>query len=74
MKNYKWQLMSNNILLKDKNNLIQFIKKTNKFTNGPKVIEFEKKWSKWLGVKSVSYTYVTLAKTSRVEISVPPLA
>ena len=22
MKNYKWQLMSNNILLKDKNNLI----------------------------------------------------
>jgi len=51
MKNYKWQLMSNNILPKDKNNLIQFIKKTNKFTNGPKVIEFEKKWSKWLGVK-----------------------
>ena len=51
MKNYKWQLMSNNILPKDKKNLIQFIKKTNKFTNGPKVIEFEKKWSKWLGVK-----------------------
>tara|TARA_B110001452_G_scaffold27943_1_gene21918 strand:+ start:3300 stop:4472 length:1173 start_codon:yes stop_codon:yes gene_type:complete len=51
MKSYKWQLMSNNILPKDKNNLIQFIKKTNKFTNGPKVIEFEKKWSKWLGVK-----------------------
>jgi len=43
--------MSNNILPKDKNNLIQFIKKSNKFTNGPKVIEFEKKWSKWLGVK-----------------------
>ena len=51
MKSYKWQLMSNNILPKDKNNLIQFIKKTNKFTNGPKVIEFGKKWSKWLGVK-----------------------
>jgi len=51
MKNYKWQLMSNNILPKDKNILIQFIKKSNKFTNGPKVIEFEKKWSKWLGVK-----------------------
>ncbi len=43
--------MSNNILPKDKNILIQFIKKSNKFTNGPKVIEFEKKWSKWLGVK-----------------------
>ena len=51
MKNYKWQLMSNNILPNDKNNLIQFIKTSNKFTNGPKVIEFEKKWSKWLGVK-----------------------
>ena len=51
MKNYKWQLMSNNILPKDKNILIEFIKKTNKFTNGPKVMEFEKKWSKWLGVK-----------------------
>ena len=43
--------MSNNILPNDKNILIQFIKKSNKFTNGPKVIEFEKKWSKWLGVK-----------------------
>ena len=51
MKNYKWQLMSNNILPKDKATLINFIKSSNKFTNGPKVIEFEKKWSKWLGVK-----------------------
>jgi len=51
MKNYKWQLMSNNILPKDKKVLTQFIKKSHKFTNGPKVIEFEKKWSKWLGVK-----------------------
>ena len=51
MKKFKWQLMSNNILPKDKNTLINFIKKSNKFTNGPKVIEFEKKWSKWLGVK-----------------------
>ena len=51
MKNYKWQLMSNNILLDDKDKLIKFIKKSKKFTNGPKVIEFEKRWSKWLGVK-----------------------
>ena len=42
MKKFKWQLMSNNILPKDKNTLINFIKKSNKFTNGPKVIEFEK--------------------------------
>lgn len=51
MKNLKWQLMSNNISHNDKKKLIQFIKKTNKFTQGPKVTEFEKKWSKWLGVK-----------------------
>ena len=51
MKNYKWPLMSNNILLKDKKVLVNFINRSNKFTNGPKVREFEKKWSKWLGVK-----------------------
>ena len=51
MKRYNWQLMSNNILPQDKKALISFIKSSNKFTNGPKVIQFEKKWSKWLGVK-----------------------
>ena len=43
--------MSNNILQEDKKALINFIKSTSKFTNGIKVREFEKKWSKWLGVK-----------------------
>ena len=51
MKIYKWPLMSNNILANDKKALINFINRSNKFTNGPKVKEFEKKWSKWLGVK-----------------------
>ena len=51
MKNYKWPLMSNNILQIDKKALVNFINRSNKFTNGPKVKEFEKKWSKWLGVK-----------------------
>ena len=51
MKNYKWPLMSNSILPRDKKALISFIKKSNKFTNGAKVIEFERKWSKWLGIK-----------------------
>jgi CDP-6-deoxy-D-xylo-4-hexulose-3-dehydrase len=31
--------------------LIHFILTSNRFTNGPKVVEFEKKWSAWLGVK-----------------------
>ena len=51
MKKLSWQLMTNNILQEDKKALINFIKSTNKFTNGIKVKEFEKKWSKWLGVK-----------------------
>ena len=51
MKNYKWPLMSNNISKNDKKVLVNFINRSNKFTNGPKVKEFEKKWSKWLGVK-----------------------
>ena len=51
MKKFRWQLMTNNILQEDKKALLNFIKSTNKFTNGIKVKEFEKKWSKWLGVK-----------------------
>ena len=51
MKNYNCPLMSNSILPRDKKVLISFIKKSNKFTNGAKVIEFERKWSKWLGIK-----------------------
>ena len=49
MKKFRWQLMTNNILQEDKKALLNFIKSTN-FTNGIKVKEFEKKWSK-LGVK-----------------------
>ncbi len=44
-------LMNNNINRSDRNALINFIKKSDYFTNGKKVKEFEKKWSKWLGVK-----------------------
>ena len=51
MKNYKWPLMSNNILRSDKKVLVNFINRSDKFTNGPKVKEFESRWSKWLGVK-----------------------
>ena len=44
-------LMSDNITKDDISNLISFIKKTNRFTNGPEVKKFETKWSNWLGVK-----------------------
>tara|TARA_B100001057_G_scaffold23589_1_gene21811 strand:- start:249 stop:1430 length:1182 start_codon:yes stop_codon:yes gene_type:complete len=51
MKNFKWPLMSNNILPNDKKVLVNFINRSNKFTSGPKVKEFEIKWSKWVGTK-----------------------
>lgn len=44
-------LMSNNISQSDIDVLIQFLQTTGRFTNGPKVREFEEAWSEWLGVK-----------------------
>jgi CDP-6-deoxy-D-xylo-4-hexulose-3-dehydrase len=46
-----WALMKDTISFSDKLKLIHFILTSNRFTNGPKVVEFEKKWSAWLGVK-----------------------
>lgn len=51
MKNLNWKLMYNNITSKDKKVLINFIKSSDRFTNGPRVRQFEKNWSKWLGIK-----------------------
>lgn len=46
-------LMEDNITKGDIQELVNFLtqEKIPKLTNGPKVIEFEKKWSEWLGVK-----------------------
>ena len=77
-------LMSNNIIKEDVVNLTSFIKKTNRFTNGPEVKKFENKWSKWLGVKysvfvnsGSSANLLSLAalkiKKGLGEIIVPPL-
>jgi len=47
---YFWPLMKNAITEDDKNQMIDFIKNTDRFTNGPKVRQFEEVWSNWLGV------------------------
>ena len=47
----KHLLMQNNITDLDINVLISFLKRKPRLTSGQKVLEFEKKWSKWLGVK-----------------------
>lgn len=46
-------LMEDNITKNDIKQLVNFLtqEKIPKLTNGPKVVEFEKKWSEWLGVR-----------------------
>lgn len=78
-------LMSNNISEEDKEALIEFIRTSDRFTNGPKVVEFEEAWSKWLGVKhslfvssGASANYMTMAVLRELygsgEVIVPPIA
>ena len=43
--------MDNNINLDDRKKIIQFVRSNKIYTQSKKVNEFEKKWSKWLGVK-----------------------
>ena len=82
---FKWPLINDNITQKDKEILADFILNTNRFTNGPKVKEFEKAWSEWLGVKysvmagsGAAANYITTAivrelKGQKGEIIVPPI-
>ena len=48
--NFKWQLINDSITDDDKKALTDFINTPNqRFTNGPKVKEFEKAWSEYVG-------------------------
>ena len=53
MKNLNWPLMKNNISKEDLDVVIKFLKAPGDLilTQGNNVREFEKRWSKWLGVK-----------------------
>ena len=47
---FKWQLINDSITSGDKKAMVDFINTPNqRFTNGAKVKEFEKDWSKYLG-------------------------
>ena len=82
---FKWQLINDSITKSDKKALTDFINEPNqRFTNGRKVKEFEKKWSEWLGVKhSIFVNSGTAANeltmlalkyfSAEGEIIVPPL-
>lgn len=78
-------LMSNNIQPEDIELLIEFLRTSNRFTNGPKVQEFEQAWSDWLGVKYTvfvnsgsSANFITMAVLRDLygsgEVIVPPIA
>jgi CDP-6-deoxy-D-xylo-4-hexulose-3-dehydrase len=62
MKEYKWPLMKNTLSFIDRVKLAKFILTSDKFTQGKKVEEFEKKWSEWLGCKHS--LYVTSGSTA----------
>ena len=79
-------LMSDNITRDDIDELVRFLQQDPipRLTNGPKVEEFEKKWSDWLGVKhsvfvnsGTSANYMTMQllyyKYGASEVIVPPL-
>jgi CDP-6-deoxy-D-xylo-4-hexulose-3-dehydrase len=53
MSQFYLPLMDDNITRDDVNSVINFLSQDQipKLTNGPKVLEFEKQWSEWLGVK-----------------------
>ena len=88
MKDLSLPLMSDNIDRADIDCLIEFLQQDPlpRLTNGPKVIEFEKAWSDWLGVKhSVFVNSGTAANELTMlalkhlypeggEIVIPPLA
>lgn len=85
MSEFKWPLINNNISQEDKQILADFILNNNRFTNGPKVREFEAAWSEWLGTKysvmvgsGASANYITTSivremKGQGGEIIVPPI-
>jgi CDP-6-deoxy-D-xylo-4-hexulose-3-dehydrase len=51
MKKLSWHLMDNAITFQQKIKMAYFILTSNKFTNGPKVRNFENLWAKWVGAK-----------------------
>lgn len=51
MSEYKWPLMKNTLSFLDRAKLAKFVLTSDKFTQGKKVEQFEKKWSEWLGCK-----------------------
>ena len=81
---FTWPLINDNITQSDREILADFCLNGERFTNGPKVKEFEKIWSEWLGVKhsvmvnsGASGNYISIAMVKELmgtgEVIVPPI-
>lgn len=81
---FNWPLINDNITNDDKKILSDFVLNSNRFTNGPKVKEFENLWSDWLGVNhsvmvnsGASANFISIAMVKELvgegEVIVPPL-
>ena len=81
---YNWSLINDNVTQSDRQVLSDFILSGERLTNGPKVKEFERIWSEWLGTNysvmvnsgaSANYISVAMVKelAGKGEIIVPPL-
>ena len=53
--NKKWPLMKDNLTLSDRVKMASFCLFSDRFTNGPKVRQFESEWSEWLRSKHSLY-------------------
>ena len=85
MTKFNHPLMQNNFNSSDISSVINFLKNNNILTQNKKVLEFEKKWSKWLGVKYsvfvnsgssanlISINILKILKGGKGEIIVPSL-
>ena len=47
-----WNLMEGKFSAVEREELCNFIKSTNRFTNGPLVKKFEENWSSWVGAEN----------------------
>ena len=81
---FNWPLINDNVSPTDRQVLSDFILSGERLTNGPKVKEFERIWSEWLGTKhsvmvnsgaSANYISIAMAKELKGigEVIVPPL-
>jgi len=79
-----YPLMTDNICKEDVECLIEFLKDTDRFTNGPKVREFEAAWGQWIGMEHCvfvnsgsSANFITMAAIREIygecEVIVPPI-